>query len=81
LFHRQRRVRLSGNLKGFGYVDGVGPAPPDEPRQNYTEDPCFTDGLRVVLLLDEQHVPVDRLDMLSWESPVEGARDEPGAKR
>jgi LssY C-terminus len=72
---------LSGNLKSFGYVGGVGPAPPDAPRQNYTGDPYFTDGLRVVLLLDEQHVPVDQLDMLNWESPVDGTRDEPGARR
>ena len=39
---------LSGNLKRFGYVTGVGLAPPDAPRYKYTRDPYFTDGLRAV---------------------------------
>ena len=50
----------------------------EAPRYNYTRDPYFTDGLRVVLFLDEQYVSSDRLEMLDWESPVETVRDDPG---
>lgn len=39
------------SLAAFGYVRGVGAAGFDEPRQNLTGDPYFTDGLRVVLFV------------------------------
>jgi hypothetical protein len=67
---------LSGNLASFGYVGGVGSAPPDAPRENYTGDPYFTDGLRVVLMLSDVPVPAERLDMLPWESPVSAATQD-----
>jgi hypothetical protein len=35
----------------FGYVGGVEPASEDNPRQNLTGDPYFTDGNRAVLIL------------------------------
>jgi LssY C-terminus len=69
---------LSGNLAGFGYVEGVGLAAPDVPRHNFTLDPYFTDGLRLVLILDGQYVPADRLQMMGWETPVKTPRDELG---
>jgi LssY C-terminus len=72
---------LSGNLKAFGYVGGVGRAPVDAPRHNYTEDPYFTDGLRIVLILDAKDVPAARLQFLNWESPVEPASDGTKARQ
>jgi hypothetical protein len=61
---------LSGSLASFGYAGGVGMAGPDEPRRNYTGDPYFTDGLRLVVFVSDRYVPADRLEMLQWESPV-----------
>jgi len=60
---------LSGSLVAVGYVGGVGAAPPEEPRYNYTLDPYFTDGLRVVLLVSEDYVSPDDLVLLPWEWP------------
>jgi len=34
--------------------------------------------LRLVLILDGQYVPADRLRMMGWETPVETPRDELG---
>ena len=38
-------------LARIGFAKGVGAAPLDAPRYNYTEDPYYTDGLRAVLFL------------------------------
>jgi hypothetical protein len=60
---------LSGSLAGVGYVEGVGSATPKDPRYNYTLDPYFTDGLRVVLFVSEEYVSPDSLEWLAWEWP------------
>jgi hypothetical protein len=67
---------LSGGLAGVGYVKGVGPATPEDPRYNYTLDPYFTDGLRAVLFVSEGYVSPDSLELLPWESPP-AARQAP----
>ena len=51
----------------FGHEDGVGAAPIDQPRGNLTDDPYVTDGLRLVLFMSEEPVPVDQVDFLEWE--------------
>ena len=61
---------LSGSLTGIGYVGGVGAASPQEPRYNYTLDPYFTDGLRVVLFLSEGYVSPDNMAFLPWAWPT-----------
>ncbi|MCA9422638.1 MAG: hypothetical protein KC592_16585, partial [Nitrospira sp.] len=52
-----------------GYVKGVGISNRAEPRYNYTEDPYYTDGLRVVLFLSEAPVAYDEINWLDWEHP------------
>jgi len=56
-------------VAAFAFVTGVGAAPIEVPRGNLTGDPYFTDGLRVVLFLSEDRVPIDRLDFIEWEVP------------
>ena len=58
------------SLAAYGYVTGVGAATPDEPRGNLTGDPYFTDGLRAVLFLSEDRVPLEELRYIEWEEPV-----------
>jgi hypothetical protein len=58
---------LSGSMEGLGYVGGVGPASPDEPRTNYTLDPYFTDGLRAVITLADGYHSEDDVEFLDWE--------------
>jgi LssY C-terminus len=61
---------LSNGLEGFGYVDGVGVSDSDAPRRNYTGDEYYTDGLRAVLIIGEDFVPLDKLESLKWEWPT-----------
>jgi hypothetical protein len=57
----------SGYVKRAGFVEGVGYTRPSDPRYNYTLDPYFTDGLRVVIILGEEARGLDEIDWLDWE--------------
>jgi len=72
-------VAASQSLQALGYVKGVGRSDRSAPRFNYTRDPYFTDGLRVVLILGKKRLPLDRIDELPWEDPVRGQGREQGA--
>jgi hypothetical protein len=49
-----------------GYVEGVGEAPIETPRQNLTGDPYFTDGARLVLWLATRPTEIDEIELLDW---------------
>jgi hypothetical protein len=68
---------LSGSLTGIGYVGGVGRATPEEPRYNYTLDPYYTDGLRLVLFLSKDYVSPDDVEFIPWAWPGAAARAIP----
>jgi len=53
-------------LAKFAYVSGAVPAPIDAPRQNLTGDGYFTDGLRVVLWITAEPVPIDEIEAVDW---------------
>jgi len=56
------------SLARFGYVKGVGAAPPDNPRHNLGGDPYFTDGLRAVLQCTD--LPVESyIQLFNWDWP------------
>ena len=57
------KIVMDGYVKGVGYSDRA------TPRFNYTDDPFYTDGLRVVLILGETLHPLDAIDFLDWEQP------------
>jgi len=63
-------VAASQSLKSMGYVKGVGPSSREAPRYNYTKDPYYTDGLRVVLILGEGPFGLDEIEQLGWERPA-----------
>jgi hypothetical protein len=67
---------MSGFVERYGYVDGVGATPASAPRTNLTGDPYYTDGLRAVVFLSNQTIPVGAIGRLPWEAPPprEGAR-------
>ena len=56
-------------LAKVGFVKGVGRATPYRPRQNLTGDPYFTDGLRVVLILDKGPISMNQIEGIDWEHP------------
>jgi hypothetical protein len=60
---------LSGFVERYGYVNGVGAAPVSAPRPNLTGDPYYTDGLRAVIFLSNQTIPLGDIDRLAWETP------------
>jgi hypothetical protein len=60
-------IAAAQSLRVVGYVKGVGYSDRQTPRYNYTGDPFYTDGLRVVLILGEQRHPLDDIDYLPWE--------------
>lgn len=69
-------------LGQVGYVKGVGISNRAKPRYNYTEDPYYTDGLRVVLFLSEAPVAYDEIDWLDWERPTgRGSLPDPEIER
>ena len=63
-------LAASESLHALGYVKGVGYSDRDNPRFNYTRDPYYTDGLRVVLILGEERNPLYDVDFLPWEHPA-----------
>jgi hypothetical protein len=71
-------IAASETLSSIGYVKGVGFSDRDAPSFNYTKDPYYTDGLRVVLVFGEERIPLDSIEYLSWEQ-VTGR--EKGKKR
>lgn len=60
---------FSQMLAKVGFVKGVGPARPSRPRENLTGDPYFTDGYRLVLVLDQGPTALDQVRSLDWEEP------------
>ena len=69
-------LAASQSLRAVGYVKGVGHSDRVAPRYNYTNDPYYTDGLRVVLVLGEGRQPLDRIEFLDWARPPQMTRPE-----
>ena len=61
-------VAASGALSRVGFVKGVGASSRSSPRVNYTDDPYYTHGLRGVMILDQEVVPIDAIETLGWET-------------
>jgi len=70
-------IAAAQSLRAVGYVKGVGYSDRQSPRYNYTGDPFYTDGLRVVLILGTEHHSLSDIDYLPWE-PVRGRKEREG---
>jgi hypothetical protein len=57
----------TGLIDRFGFVKGSVRAAPDAPAQNLTDDPYFSDGMRLVLIIARDPVPPDLIRSLRWE--------------
>ena len=66
-FYLMQDLILSGAVTRFGFVRGVGVSSPPDPRVNLTGDHYLTDGLRLVLFLNEPRRAFDQIDFLDWE--------------
>jgi len=56
-----------GFVDRFGFVRGSAAASPSEPRYNLTGDPYFSDGMRLVVILPPDPIPIEELRSLLWE--------------
>lgn len=55
---------MTGCLSRVAFVPGVGAAPRSDPRQNLTGDPYFTDGERLLLVMDSRCRAIDEIQLL-----------------
>jgi LssY C-terminus len=63
-------------LSKYGLVAGVGVSTLTTPRVNAGGDPYFTDGLRAVLFIASEPVPITEIEWLDWrEEPMPADRD------
>ncbi len=62
----------------FAFVRGVGPASEQDPRYNLTDDPYFTDGMRLVVWLSSTPVPPHMAEDLGWNDSADPTREGKG---
>ena len=67
---------VSQYLERVGFVGGVGISTRTEPRFNFTQDPYFTDGTRIVLFLIENPIAYDEIIWLDWDQPATRLKKE-----
>lgn len=72
-------LAASRSLQAMGHAAGVGTSTRADPRKNYTRDPYYTDGLRVVLILGTERRPLDGIEFLDWVDPVAANTETLGA--
>jgi hypothetical protein len=58
----------SQSLIQYAFATGVGAATPESPGRNYTGDPYWTDGLRLVMWLSSEPVSYQKVKSEPWES-------------
>ena len=57
----------AGFVDRFAFVSGSAFAHPTQPRRNLTDDPYFSDGMRLVVILATEPVAPERVRSLRWE--------------
>lgn len=61
---------LSARVERIGFVAGVGASGEAHPRVNLTDDPYYTDGLRLVVFIGTDPRPPSSVEFLPWERPL-----------
>ena len=62
-------LAYSQALAKFAYVEGAIPAAIDNPRGNFTGDPYFTDGYRLVMWVTSTPVDTNDVEYVHWSNP------------
>jgi hypothetical protein len=66
-------------VEWFAFVRGGHPATRDDPRHNLTDDPYFTDGMRMLIRVSAEPVPPSQTVVLPWNEstdPIRAGRGE-----
>lgn len=70
--HLLQSLLVSGTVREFGFVRGVGLATESEPARNLSGDPYFTDGLRLFAVLSgTETVPPALVRFLDWNDSMD----------
>ena len=62
-------IAASETLQAYGYVKGANVSSRSNPAINFTKDPYYSDGYRVLLIQGQKRIPVGDTDFLPWEFP------------
>ena len=75
--HLLQSLMVVGVLQRFGFVAGIPPTPASAPRINLTDDPYYTDGLRLFMQLNGRGTtsPED-VEFLDWQKSEDPLGDE-----
>ena len=74
--HLLQSLLVSGAIERFAFVTGVPPAPPSDPHVNLSEDPYFTDGLRLVAQVSgTTSTPPEKVEFLDWQDSQDPIRE------
>lgn len=68
-FYLLQDLLYSHRIWAVGYVGGAPGAERLAPRKNISGDPYFSDGLRAVFFIGEDHTPISEVINLKWELP------------
>ena len=60
-------LMANGYVARFGFVRGAAASTPAQPLRNLSDDPYFSDGLRLVVIVAEEPVEPDEVRSLLWE--------------
>jgi len=67
--HLLQSLLVAGVVERFAFVSGIEPASLEAPHRNLTDDPYFTDGLRLVVMLSaEGTVPFEDVEFIEWRT-------------
>jgi hypothetical protein len=62
-------LMVAGVVQRFAFVQGMPPAPESNPRANLVDDPYFTDGLRLVVMLSAGGTtPPEEIEFIEWQN-------------
>ncbi len=62
-------------LAKIGGVKGVGEASQENPREILLGDPYWTDGNRLVMVISEEPVAMDKIEFFIWNFRMKGAKE------
>ena len=67
---------VAGAVERFGFVGGIEPSTPDNPHTNLSDDPYFTDGLRLVVLLSGSTTTApEAVGFIEWRDSRDPVRE------
>ena len=67
---------VAGAVARFGFVGGIEPSTPDNPHTNLSDDPYFTDGLRLVVLLSGSTTTApEAVGFIEWRDSRDPVRE------